>query len=280
MIINEVEYYEGILSQRPIPSPSNKMVSPRFPPPQMVACSGMRDSDSACWKAFDGDSSYHSAWVTPQVGHTTASVSSKSFSTTKLAIPQWLLLDLGVGRHTYSPLSALRIVCGIRDNITDTNTTSYKHLPVGCPKVFSLLGSYDNHAYQIIRKFDLRPYGTTPTNHYPPGTRGKTFQFHWENSIGRPNGQRCGSCDSGPLFQCATAGYDSSCASSYCEQDVCASLPACPAGQYRNGLTHNVGGQDATVDVTRGAIATGLPISKCDLCPAGTWVCVFVCVCV
>ena len=48
-------------------------------------------------------------------------------------------------------------------------------------------------------------------------------------------------------------------------------LTSFSSGQYRNGLTHTTGGQDTTVDATRTTVTPGLPVSKCDLCPAGRY---------
>ena len=42
------------------------------------------------------------------------------------------------------------------------------------------------------------------------------FNFFWESPVGRAHGHRCGSCDSYPLFTCAYASYDGTCASRYC----------------------------------------------------------------
>ena len=76
-------------------------------------------------------------------------LSPRALSQGKLAVNQWLTLDLGAQRATHTPLRALRVVCGVQDAVTDANTTTGKHVPAGCPMVFSVLGSHDNVQYQV-----------------------------------------------------------------------------------------------------------------------------------
>ena len=85
MVINEIEFYEGIVSQRVVPRWDLKMKSPRYPSPQIVTCSSFETQFSHCFRVFDGSSSSNSSWVTKAVG------SSRNV----LSSPQWVLIDLG-----------------------------------------------------------------------------------------------------------------------------------------------------------------------------------------
>lgn len=202
MVINEIEMYAGVLSQDVVPSA--KMRTPRFPAPLMVTCSSYLGTDSHCFKAFDGDSSSGSAWVTAAVG-------SRRH---ELAVAQWVLLDLGPGR--YALPTAIRIVCGAGEEE-----------PRGCPMTFALLGSHDNMLFEVLTKQDLFDYA----NDYKNG--GKLFTFFWESTAGRPLGRRCGSCETGPDFACALQAFDATCASQYCDVlGVCAPRPICKVGEF------------------------------------------------
>lgn len=101
LVLNEIEFFQGILSQdqRPV----DKMTTPRFPVPQLVTCSSFLNQDNHCYKAFDGDNSSHSAWVTQPVGSRRTSLSSA----------QWVTFDFGEGRGV-NP-TAMRIVCDAQD---------------------------------------------------------------------------------------------------------------------------------------------------------------------
>ena len=99
MVLNEIEFYEGVLAQVRFPLESSKMLTPRTPPPQMVTCSSFESQDTHCYKAFDGDASSSSAWVTQGVGS----------RRNQLATPQWVIFDFGAG-HGVRPI-AMRIVC-------------------------------------------------------------------------------------------------------------------------------------------------------------------------
>jgi hypothetical protein len=195
----------------------------------MVACSGYRDQFSACYQAFDGDHTSRSAWVTQSIGSPnpltdslthflhklTLSLSFNWFAhrnpnshptgskNTLLTTPQWILLDLGEGFRTYSPLSAVRVVCGLTENQTVAMA------PKGCPKSFSLQGSSDNIKFETLYKVDLTPFSSSTNNTYDSlaskygyTEKGQVFNIYWESSTGRETGHRCGSCDSGPSFSC------------------------------------------------------------------------------
>jgi protocatechuate 3,4-dioxygenase beta subunit len=210
MVINEIEFYEGILAQRIVPAADRKMVSPRTPSPQLVTCSSFQDQFSHCYKAFDGIETSNSAWITEQVG---------SFNG-ELGDPQWVFLDLGEAR-SIEP-TAIRIVCGV------DNTNTPGKTPLGCPRAFSLYGSFDNIQFDEVYSTDLLEY----SNEYN-STHGKVFNFFWEAPTGRPNGHRCGSCTSGPLFTCNVDAYDGTCASKYCDNSgLCNEIPVCPPGEY------------------------------------------------
>lgn len=210
MVINEIKFYDGILGQRELPSADRKMRSPRTPSPQMVTCSTFQDQDTHCWKAFDGDVSNRSAWMTQPVGNFQFNLTS----------PQWILFDLGPGRSIFP--TALRIICGSGDLDHANNR--------GCPRTFSLLGSFDNIRYDVIMRADL--FKNELVHEYS-SVQGHLFTFFWESPLGKPNGHRCGSCDRAPEFSCRTTGLDHSCASTWCGVDgFCAPYPQCPPGSY------------------------------------------------
>ena len=205
MVINEIEFFDGILAQRVVPSADQKMVGPRTPSPLVVSCSSFRDQESHCFKAFDGDKSANSSWVTSPTGN----------HKNKLDSPEHVLLDLGQGRSIQP--TALRIVC-------DAGAA----FPRGCPRTFTLLGSQDNVRFEVVTKKDLFDYD----NEYS-AAGGIKWNFFWEAPSGRPSGHKCGSCDSGPAFTCNIKAFDSSCSSSYCSIDgLCASPPSCRMGEY------------------------------------------------
>lgn len=101
LVLNEIEFFQGILSQDQ--RPRAKMTTPRYPDPQMVTCSSFQDQDHHCFKAFDGNPSAQSAWVTEPVGS----------RRTALTSPQWVIFDFGRG-HGVSP-TAMKIVCDAAD---------------------------------------------------------------------------------------------------------------------------------------------------------------------
>lgn len=101
LMLNEIEFFQGILSQEQ--HPVVKMTTPRFPAPQMVTCSSFLDQDHHCYKAFDGDLSSHSAWVTQGVGS----------RRTALSAAQWVVFDFGEGRGV-SP-TAMRLLCDVQE---------------------------------------------------------------------------------------------------------------------------------------------------------------------
>ena len=68
LILNEIEFYQGVLAQDQRPSQQAKMATPRFPAPQMVTCSSFLTQDYHCYRAFDGDLTSRSAWITKPVG--------------------------------------------------------------------------------------------------------------------------------------------------------------------------------------------------------------------
>lgn len=227
MHINEIEFYAGVLARQIVPAPFMKMTTPRLPVPQMVTCSSYQDISTHCYRAFDGDSSSNSVWATQPVGS----------SSDKLSSPQWVLFDLGPN-HFAQP-TAMKIVCGA--GVAE---------PQGCPKTFTLFGSYDNMLFDVIYTEDLYDYN----NDYANG--GKLFQFFWESPTGRPDGAVCGSCQSGPLFSCAIQSFDRTCSSLYCDVNGrCGEQPPCEAGQYLD------------TDFT----SEGVPALQCRLCSPGRY---------
>ena len=217
LVINEIEFFEGILLQKQQPLKDYKMRTPRTPDPQRVSCSTFVSQDSHCYKAFDGDTSSNSAWVTKAVG------SQRNI----LSQPQWINFDFGSGRPIRP--TAMRIYCDVR-----TTPSSGETFPAsGCPMTFSLLGSNDNQKFDLIYKEDL----FDNQNDYDSGS--KMFYFIFETAKGRVNGQQCGSCTSGPAFTCSLAAYDGTCDSRYCgATGLCDAVPPCAPGEYtRYGFT-------------------------------------------
>jgi hypothetical protein len=209
--INEIEFFEGILKQNEFPRKDMKMLSPRAPRPQVIACSTFRSQEEHCFRAFDGDRSSNSAWMSNPVGS----------RRNTLYQPQWIMIDLGEG-YGIRPTS-MRITCGASDS---TNAR-------GCPMTFEVLGSNDDSRYETLRKVDMFDYSGGYNAAQGNGTSSMTFDFVWESPGGRQNGQRCGSCDSGPDFVCSVKAIDNTCASSYCGvSGYCESLPVCPAGWF------------------------------------------------
>lgn len=207
LIINEIQFFEGVLTQTEAPSTNRKMTSPRDPRPMMVSCSSITDQDHNCYKAFDGDLSSSSSWISKPVG---------SYRN-QLGTTQWIILDFGEG-HGVQP-TGMRIVCD----------AGYPSNPKGCPKTFRVMGSYDTVKWETVYQQDLYDYD----NEYSDG--GNMFYFIFDTSQGRVNGQRCGSCDNGPNFMCNLNAYDGSCDSRYCsDSGVCSILPECPAGEYQS----------------------------------------------
>ena len=91
---------------------------------------------------------------------------------------------------------------------------------------FALLGSHDNLKFDRLFSEDLFDYDRD----YRQG--GKMFYFLFETVRGRINGQRCGSCSSGPSFTCSLDAYDGTCDSRYCGQSgLCSPEPVCPPGE-------------------------------------------------
>ena len=103
LTLNEIEFFQGILAQDQRPLSEYKMKTPRFPAPQMVTCSSFLTQENHCYKAFDGDLSSSSAWVTNPVGRRRNVLSSA----------QWVTFDFGEGRAV-SP-SAMRIICDAKN---------------------------------------------------------------------------------------------------------------------------------------------------------------------
>jgi hypothetical protein len=203
LVINEIELFSGILAEEEYPNP--KMKTPRTPQPMTITCSSYQDSDSHCYKAFDGDVTSNSAWVTDPVGD----------RNTKLTVPQWVQLDLGPG-HYMRP-TAMRIFCDVGGKVS-----------IGCPRTFALLGSRDNQKFDVIYSNDMYDYNNT----YDP-QNGQLFTFFWEHAEGRANGHICGSCDTGPAFTCSRDAYDATCASAYCNVNgICDEAPTCHVGEY------------------------------------------------
>jgi hypothetical protein len=240
LIINEIQFFEGYFHENEVPDRSSKMRSPRYPVPLLVTCSSFTTQDNHCYKAFDGDRNSSSSWRTTPIR-------SKN---NNLSPNQWILLDLGEG-HGIRP-TGLRIVCDVANAIGSQTAR-------GCPMTFSIQVSHDNVKFDVVYKEDLYNYSDlSPASHVNPyyGRNGKMFYFVAENSKGRNNGDSCGSCDLGPLFQCALDSYDSLCHSRYCnQQGYCDSPPICPAGQYLDVVYHHYHQLSY----------------QCRLCPAGRY---------
>ncbi|KAJ1412983.1 hypothetical protein B484DRAFT_173156, partial [Ochromonadaceae sp. CCMP2298] len=100
-------------------------------------------------------------------------------------------------------------------------------LPLLCIYTLQLLGSTDNVKFDLLYREDLYDH---QQGDY--GTEGRAFYFVFDTVRGRIDGQRCGSCSSGPSFSCHVQAYDSTCASRYCGDSLCAPEPPCPAGEY------------------------------------------------
>ena len=170
--------------------------------------------------------------------------------------PEWLLFDFGAG-HGAVP-TAMHIVCGAVGNPS----------PVGCPRAWQLLGSHDAIKWEHIHSVDLWEYD----NEYANG--GITTHFVFATSLGRADGQACGSCDLGPTFTCHMGAYDGSCASKHCDDEgYCSSKPPCPPGEYMK-LGFNSYGRPAfrceQCQAGRFGNASGMTTAECSgLCAAG-----------
>ena len=233
--INEIEFYEGILAQRALPTAALKMSSPHWPEPQRVTCSSFTEQTYHCFRAFDGDSGNSSlAWRTKPVGSSEGPPKDGNphYGTgdgSVLSQKQWVLFDLGPDNYIIP--SALKIVCG----------ADHPNRPRGCPRTFSLHGSVDNVHYDVLHEWDLFDYD----NEYANG--GQLFNFYWHAPHGRPNNVRCGTCDEGPGFVCSTDAYDGTCASRYCDaQGLCNMVPECPPGEYMDYRISSVGRKGMT----------------------------------
>ena len=58
LVVNEVEFYQGVLLRSPLPALYQKMKTPRYPPSLMVACSSYADQDTHCFKVITGNCSF------------------------------------------------------------------------------------------------------------------------------------------------------------------------------------------------------------------------------
>lgn len=239
LLINEIEFYEGYLSQIEIPSKSSKLLSPRTPSPLRVLCSSFTDQDHHCYKAFDGDTSPGSYWRTKPVGEHRNQISSEA----------WILLDLGIGENSLSRdidigrrmrPTAMKIVCGVGSSLA------------GCPMTFALYGSNEPYSnFELIVAHDSYDFNASD---YASG--GKLFNFYEDTPYGRAIGQRCGSCDRHPRYMCAKGAFDTSCESMFCTSEgVCGEPEPCPIGQYSSMQF----------------IGDGLPQFSCHFCPAGKY---------
>jgi hypothetical protein len=237
LIINEIEFYEGYLSQIEIPPKPSKLLSPRTPAPLRVLCSSFLDQPHHCFKAFDGDSSAGSAWVSKPVGDRRNEINSKV----------WIVLDLGVGENSPSKdndegrrvrPSAMRIVCGAGNSYA------------GCPMTFAILGSNQPFTdFELIFAHDSFDFNASDF-----ANGGRVFNFFEDSPNGRAVGQRCGSCDRPPHFACSLNAFDSSCETMSCgENGLCAEPDACPPGRY---LSWNF-------------VGSGLAQFACLACPGG-----------
>lgn len=232
LVINEIEYYEGYLSQTEIPRNFLKMVSPRTPEPQKVYCSSFLDQMRHCYRAFDGEDSESSAWVTKGIG----------VNRQEIASPQWVILDMGPRLGDRIRPTSMKIQCG----------WSGENISRGCPMTFALMGSnrFDSE-YEYIAKYDMYDFDADV---YSKG--GKMFHFFDESPNGRLNGQKCGSCDKPPHFTCSLNSYDRTCASRYCGgEGVCSMFESCAAGSY--------------LEVSY--MMEGNALMKCAPCPPGRY---------
>ena len=317
MIINEIVFYNGFVGQREVPSATvygTKMTAPHTPQPLRVTCSSFLGQDSHCFKAFDGDASSRSAWVTGAAAGTMGSDATGTFvSNTGAPQPLWVLLDLGPGRGALP--TAMRIVCDAGNVVSSASAqsdagSSYGFAqssggaaagagPQGCPRAFTLLGSRDNGRFDVLLDTFLPEDANTAgvmslsgaasssgvsggdkASSVPSaqvtayGPQGALFHLAWETSSGRTDGQRCGSCDASPRFNCLYDGYDASCASKHCTAaGTCGPLPPCPAGQFASPSLSESGLPKATCTPCApgryGAIP-GLVSSQCSgLCREG-----------
>lgn len=207
LVINEIIFFEGILAQAEYPTKPMKMTTPRYPPPQVVACSSFIEQAHHCFKAFDGDASANSSWITKPLGSRRQILSE----------PAWITLDLGVGRGVMP--TGVKVVCdtaGATEGIAN-----------GCPRTFSVLVSQDNIKYDVVYAKDFLEYN----NDYQLG--GNMFYFSIDSVQGRISGQRCGSCEIGPKFICHLSSFDGTCNSHFCGADGrCAPPPPCALGRY------------------------------------------------
>jgi hypothetical protein len=258
LIINELIFYEGYLSQIEIPNKYSKLQSPRTPSPLRVSCSSFLDQSHHCYKAFDGDSSSGSSWITKPVSEHRDTLSATA----------WIILDLGLNvNETLSPTSTLvppptasgrrvrptgmKIVCGAGNTLS----------PEGCPMTFSLSGSnqLSSSDYELITSYDLYDFNTSVSEYYSANTSraGRMFSFYEESPYGRLVNQRCGSCDRPPTYQCSTNGYDPSCESPhYCgANNLCQEIQQCPPGQY----------------LSQYFLGNGLTEYSCQYCPSGKY---------
>jgi hypothetical protein len=140
---------------------------------------------------------------------------------------------------------------------------------------FQLLGSHDNIKFDPVFSEDLYDYDRGY------GEGGRIFHFIFDTARGRANGQRCGSCSTGPAFTCSLDAYDGTCDSRYCGQDgLCASEPQCPAGEYMhhgfNGYARPAfyckqcaAGRYGATPGLRSAACSGL-CAEGHFCPAGS----------
>ena len=246
LAINEIIFYKGIVHKDTVLHNDTYMTTPRYPVPQTVTCSSFVDQNTHCYRAFDGDLTAHSAWVSKPIGE-------RDFI---LATSQWILFDFGQNR--YSLPTAMKIVC---DN-------GYPSNPRRCPRTFVLEGSKDNKNFDRLLNVNLIKYH----NEYADG--GEIFNFVWDTHIGRPNGIICGSCISATATSCALAAYDGTCSSTYCSiNGLCAEQPKCPPGSYMQQTFSTAGLPSITCQLcppgTYGAMG-GLNSSMCSgLCQEG-----------
>lgn len=205
MVINEIEFLTGILSQTAYPV--FKMISPRSYQ-QVVTCSSFSNQDNHCYKAFDGNlNASSSAWITKGVGS----------SSHELAVPQYVIFDFGKERGILP--TGLRIICDAGNPLH----------PLGCPMTFILYGSNNLKDFKALYSIDMPHYNNeysviqsssshSTTDSVSYKELGQIFLFVYESSYGYVNGNVCGSCLLGPFFQCNVDSYDNTCASTYCNR--------------------------------------------------------------
>jgi hypothetical protein len=233
VVINELTFFEG--NMKLYTHPKTALTGDTNPIPYRVWCSSVKDRFYPCWKAFDKDTSGPARFESANIGRKGPYLTS----------PVTVTIDLGPDTHVLP--TAIRIAC-------DSPEPEGSRLQ-DCPRAFAVLGSTDGSAYDLLYSRTL----LTPEvwDHQGSGPQaGAFFSWAYHSPRGRPVGERCGSCDTGPAFQCRLGAFDYTCATTFCGADGrCSSRPFCPPGSFHPGLDNG----------------TGLAADLCLPCPAGRW---------